>query len=72
MAREQTQKLDERDDNEIESPSDVGGNLAPETEVAKLYKADRQFRSLTDPDATLVRQGGLKSRPRYKTNRGRR
>jgi hypothetical protein len=55
--------------NEQEPPSDSGGDAAPETQVGKFYKANRQFRSRTDPDATLVRQGGLKSRPRYKTHR---
>jgi IS5 family transposase len=68
-AQEQLQKLDEQDGNDEEPPSDAGGTAAPGGEVGKFYKAHRQFRSTTDPDATLVRQGGLKSRPRYKTHR---
>ena len=68
-AQEQLQKLDEQDDSNDEPPSDAGDNAAPAGEVGKFYKANRQFRSTTDPDATLVRQGGLKSRPRYKTHR---
>src|SRR5215469_1595978 len=68
-AQEQLQKLDEQDGNDEEPPSDAGGQAAPAGEVGKFYKANRQFRSTTDPDATLVRQGGLKSRPRYKTHR---
>jgi hypothetical protein len=36
---------------------------------AKYFKTNRQFGSKTDPDATLVRQGGLKSRLRYKSHR---
>ena len=67
-AQEQLQKLDEQDDDQ-EPPSDAGDKGAPVGEVGKFYKANRQFRSKTDPDATLVRQGGLKSRPRYKTHR---
>jgi len=69
IAREEVQKLDEQDDSEQKPPSDAGGPAAPEAEVGKFYKANRQFRSTTDPEATLVRQGGLKSRPRYKTHR---
>ena len=68
-AREQVQKLDEQDDDEQEPPADAGGAAAPQSEVGKSYKANREFRSTTDPDATLVRHGGLKSRPRYKTHR---
>jgi transposase len=66
-AREQLQKLDEPD-GEDEPPSDSGGG-APPSQGGKFYKANRQFRSTSDPDATLVRQGGLKSRPRYKSHR---
>ena len=68
-AREQVQKLDEQDDDEPEPPADAGGAAAPQRQVGKSFKANRQFRSTTDPDATLVRHSGLKSRPRYKTHR---
>ena len=61
-AREQVQKLDEQDDDEQEPPADAGGGAAPQSEVGKSFKANREFRSTTDPDATLVRHGGLKSR----------
>ena len=67
--REQLQKLDEQDDEENDPPSDCGGNPPPGLEAGKFFEANRQFRSSTDPEATLVRQGGLKSRPRYKTHR---
>jgi transposase len=68
-AREQLQKLDEPD-QEDQPPTESGQGGAPgESEVGKFYKANRQFRSTTDPEATLVRQGGLRSRPRYKTHR---
>jgi hypothetical protein len=45
-------------------PSDAGGAAAPQpqSEAGKFYNANRRFRSTTDPDATLVRHGGLKSR----------
>jgi hypothetical protein len=68
-AREQVQKLDEQDDDEREPPADVSGAAAPQSEVGKTYKANREFRRMTDPDATLVRHSGLKSRPRHKTHR---
>src|SRR6516162_5080702 len=67
-AREQLQKLDESD-QEDEPPSGPSGGAPGQSEVGKFYKANRHFRSTTDPEATLVRQGGLKSRPRYKTHR---
>jgi hypothetical protein len=69
-AREQVKKLDEQDnEEENQSPSDSGGG-APSTQnpTGSFYKTNRQFRSTSDPDATLVRQGGLKSRPRYKNH----
>jgi IS5 family transposase len=69
VAREQVQKLDEQDDDEQDPLSDAGGAAAPQSEAGKFYKANRQFRSTTDPDATLVRHAGLNSRPRYKTHR---
>jgi transposase len=67
-AREQVQKLDEQEQDQ-EPPSSSGSATSGESEVGKLYKANRQFRSTSDPDATLVRQGGLRSRPRYKSHR---
>jgi transposase len=67
-AREQLQKLDEWDD-EDEPPSGPSGATPGQNEVGKFSKANRHFRSTTDPDATLVRQGGLRSRPRYKSHR---
>ena len=70
-AREQVQKLDEQDHEEDNQPppdSGAGGRTTPNP-TGRFYKANRQFGSSTDPDATLVRQGGLKSRPRYKSHR---
>jgi len=67
-AQEQLQKLDEPDE-EDEPPSAPSGGAVGQSEVGKFYKANRHFRNTTDPDATLVRQGGLKSRPRYKSHR---
>jgi transposase len=66
-AKEQMQKLDEQDDDQ-DPPSEGGGGSAGAS-VGQYAKTNRQFRSTTDPDATLVRQGGLKSRLRYKTHR---
>jgi hypothetical protein len=63
-AREQIQKLDEQDD-EQDPPAEGGSGST----IGQYSKTNRQFRSKTDPDATLVRQGGLKSRLRYKTHR---
>jgi len=65
-AKEQVQKLDEQDDDQ--APPCGGGGSAG-SGVGQYAKTNRQFRSTTDPDATLVRQGGLKSRLRYKTHR---
>jgi transposase len=65
-AKEQVQKLDEQDDDQ--EPPDQGGGSSGGS-VGQYAKTNRQFRSTTDPDATLVRQGGLKSRLRYKTHR---
>jgi hypothetical protein len=69
-AREQMQKLAEPED-EKRPPSDSGGagTASTQSPSGSFYKANRQFHSSTDPDATLVRQGGLKSRPRYKHHR---
>jgi transposase len=66
-AREQVQKLDEPDDQW--PPDSGGGGPTNQTPTASRYQANRQFRSTSDPDATLVRQGGLQSRPRYKSHR---
>jgi transposase len=70
-AREQLHKLDEQDKEEDDqSPSGPGaGGPSTQSPSGRFYKANRQFRSTSDPDATLVRQGGLRSRPRYKSHR---
>lgn len=65
-AKEQMQKLDDQDDDQ-DPPSEGGGSAG--ANVGPYAKTNRQFRSTTDPDVTLVRQGGLKSRLRYKTHR---
>jgi hypothetical protein len=64
-AREQVQKLDEQEQDQ-EPPSGSGSATSGQSEVGKFSKANREFRSTSDPDATLVCQGGLRSRPRYK------
>jgi hypothetical protein len=66
-AKEQIQKLDEQDDDQ-EPPSEGSGGPGA-SKVGQYAKTNRRFRSTADPDATLVRQGGLKSRLRYKTHR---
>jgi transposase len=66
-AKEQVQKLDEQDDEQ--DPPSEGGDSSTGASVGRYSKTNRQFRSTTDPDATLVRQGGLKSALRYKTHR---
>jgi transposase len=63
-AREQVQKLDEQDDEQA-PPSEGGSGSA----IGQYSKTNRRFGSTTDPDASLVRQGGLKSQLRYKTHR---
>jgi transposase len=68
-AREQLQKLDEQYDDQEQPPSDGEGGAPSQPVEGKFSKTNRQFRSTTDPDATLVRQGGLKSRLRYKSHR---
>ena len=65
-AKEQVQKLDEHDEDQ--GPSSQGGGSGGSA-IGQYSKTNRQFRSTTDPDATLVRHGGLKSRLRYKTHR---
>src|SRR5258707_13392792 len=66
-AKEQVKKLDEQDEEQDQPPSQ--GNSGSGPAVGKYAKTNRKFRSTTDPDATLVRHGGLKSRLRYKTYR---
>src|SRR6516164_3188727 len=58
-AKEQVQKLDERDPDQ-DPPSQEGGSGG--SAIGQHSKTNRQFRSTTDPDATLVRHAGLKSR----------
>jgi transposase len=65
-AKEQVQKLDEHDQDQ-DPPSQDGGSGG--SAIGQYSKTNRQFRSTTDPDATLVRHAGLKSRLRYKTHR---
>jgi len=65
-AREQVQKLDEQDDDQ-EPPSEGGSGSG--AAIGQYSKTNRRFGSTTDPDASLVRQGGLKSQLRYKTHR---
>src|SRR5258708_16405245 len=63
---EQTQKLEEADCPKNETDDDQKPDLAgpgPRTEVNQKYQ------SSTDPEATLVRQQGVKTRPRYKNHR---
>ena len=66
-AKEQIQKLDDKDDDQ--EPPNEGTSGQGTSNIGRYAKTNRQFRSTTDPDATLVRQGGLKSRLRYKTHR---
>jgi len=66
-AKEQVKKLDEQDEEQDQPPSQ--GNSGSGPAVGKYAKTNRKFRSTTDPDATLVRHSGLKSRLRYKTHR---
>ena len=63
-AREQVQKLDEQDDDQKPPSAGSGGSA-----IGQYSKTNRRFGSTTDPDASLVRQGGLKSQLRYKTHR---
>src|SRR5258708_35286578 len=56
-----------RTKSKINPPSQ--GNSGSGPAVGKYAKTNRKFRSTTDPDATLVRHSGLKSRLRYKTHR---
>jgi transposase len=65
-AKEQVQKLDEHDQDQDPPSQDSGSGGST---IGQYSKTNRQFRSTTDPDATLVRHAGLKSRLRYKTHR---
>src|SRR5260370_11686570 len=65
-AKEQVQKLDEQDDDQ-EPPAEGGSGSG--SGMGQCSKTNRRFGSTTDPDASLVRQGGLKSQLRYKTHR---
>ena len=63
---EQTEKLDEACSSKSDTDEDQNPNLpggGPRTEVNQKYQ------SSTDPEATLVRQHGVKTRPRYKNHR---
>jgi transposase len=68
VAREQLHKLDEQD-RLPSPPQDPSGGAGGPSQPGKFSKANRQFRSTTDPDASLVRQGGLRSGLRYKSHR---
>jgi transposase len=64
--REQTEKLDETEANKDQQDDDQHTELpppGPKTEINQKYQ------SSTDPEATLVRQHGFKTRPRYKSHR---
>ena len=65
-AREQVRKLDEQDDDQ-DPPSE--GSRGAGASIGEHAKTNRRFLSKTDPDASLVRHAGLKSRLRYKTHR---
>ena len=63
---EQTEKLDEACSSKSDTDEDQNPNLpggGPRTEINQKYQ------SSTDPEATLVRQHGVKTRPRYKNHR---
>jgi transposase len=63
---EQTEKLEEVDCRQSDTDEDQKPDLpgpGPRTEVNQKYQ------SSTDPEATLVRQHGVKTRPRYKNHR---
>src|ERR1700756_876682 len=64
--REQTEKLDETEfkkdkENDVQAPDLPPPG--PKTEINQKYQ------SSTDPEASLVRQHGFKTRPRYKSHR---
>lgn len=64
-AKEQVQKLDEHDQDQDPPSQDSSSGGS----IGQYSKTNRQFRSTTDPDATLMRHAGLQSRLRYKTHR---
>ena len=51
-AKEQVQKLDEHDQDQDPPSQDSGSGGSA---IGQYSKTNRQFRSTTDPDATLVR-----------------
>src|SRR5260370_7216890 len=64
--REQTEKLDEADTKKNEADDDQDPGMprpGPRTKINQKYQSN------TDPEATLVRQHGFKTRPRYKNHR---
>jgi hypothetical protein len=64
--REQTEKLDETEANKDQENDDQETDLpppGPKTEINQRYQ------SSTDPEATLVREHGFKTRPLYKKHR---
>src|SRR5207245_988061 len=64
--REQTEKIEEADTKKNEADDDQYPNIpgpGPRTEINQKYQSN------TDPEATLVRQHGFKTRPRYKNHR---
>src|SRR5260370_8172949 len=64
--REQTEKLEEADTKKNEADDDQDPDMSgpgPRTEINQKYQSN------TDPAATLVRQHGFKTRPRYKNHR---
>jgi transposase len=64
--RQQTEKLDEADTKKDEADDDQDPDMpgpGPRTKINQKYQSN------TDPEATLVRQHGFKTRPRYKNHR---
>jgi IS5 family transposase len=64
--RQQTEKLDEAETKKKEADDDQDPSIpepGPRTEINQKYQSN------TDPEATLVRQHGFKTRPRYKNHR---
>jgi Transposase DDE domain len=64
--REQTEKLDETEANQDEKKDDQDPDLPP---PGPRTETNQKYQSSTDPEATLVRQHGFKTRPRYKNHR---
>jgi transposase/uncharacterized protein (UPF0179 family) len=63
---EETQKLDEADPPKEETDEDQKPN-PPGADSPR--GANEKYQSSTDPEATLMRQQGLRARPRYKNHR---